>query len=166
MQVRRNGARKTVSYVNTPNYRQCPHSRPMRCSCNGRLSLHLSVRMSVPSIDSSSVVQLVCCNQSADGRYQSIAAASAWTQSGQRRVVIRGQGLFNLYDYCVVLCLPHITYACEAHHSQQEAQLSPRDRAMRRVSWNFANCHATVQKLLVGYDKSWTNRSYEVGGLR
>ena len=31
----------------------------------------------------------------------------------------------------------------------QEAQLSPRDRAMRCVSWNFANCHATVQKLLV-----------------
>jgi len=32
---------------------------------------------------------------------------------------------------------------------RQEAQLSPRDRAMRRVSWNLANCHATVQKLLV-----------------
>jgi len=31
----------------------------------------------------------------------------------------------------------------------QEAQLSPRDRAMRRVSWNLANCHATVQKVLV-----------------
>ena len=31
---------------------------------------------------------------------------------------------------------------------EQEAQLSPRDRAMRRVSWNLANCHATVQKLL------------------
>ena len=31
----------------------------------------------------------------------------------------------------------------------QEAQLSPRDRVMRRVSWNVANCHATVQKLLV-----------------
>jgi len=36
----------------------------------------------------------------------------------------------------------------------QEAQLSPRDRAMRRVSWNLANCHATVQNYL--YDKSWT----------
>jgi len=30
-----------------------------------------------------------------------------------------------------------------------EAQLSPRDRAMRRVSGNLANCHAIVQKLLV-----------------
>jgi len=30
-----------------------------------------------------------------------------------------------------------------------EAQLSPRDRAMRRVSSNLANYHATVQKLLV-----------------
>jgi len=32
---------------------------------------------------------------------------------------------------------------------KQEAQLSQRDRAMRRVNWNLANCHATVQKLLV-----------------
>ena len=31
----------------------------------------------------------------------------------------------------------------------QEAQLSPRDRAMRGVSKNLASCHATVQKLLV-----------------
>ena len=35
-------------------------------------------------------------------------------------------------------------------HYWQGAQLSPRDRAMRRVSWNLANCYATVQKLLVG----------------
>ena len=39
--------------------------------------------------------------------------------------------------------------ACVAYKKKQEAQLSPRDRAMRRVSWNLANCHATVQKLLV-----------------
>ena len=32
---------------------------------------------------------------------------------------------------------------------EQEAQLLQRDRTMRRVSWNLANCHATVQKLLV-----------------
>ena len=31
----------------------------------------------------------------------------------------------------------------------QKAQLSPRDRAMRRVSWNLASCHATVQKPFV-----------------
>ena len=35
------------------------------------------------------------------------------------------------------------------HSKIQEAPLSPRDRTMRRVSWNLANCHATVQKLLV-----------------
>ena len=29
---------------------------------------------------------------------------------------------------------------------KQEAQLSPRDRAMRRVNWNLANWNATVQK--------------------
>jgi len=31
----------------------------------------------------------------------------------------------------------------------QEDQLSPRDHVKHRVSWNLANCHATVQKLLV-----------------
>jgi len=31
----------------------------------------------------------------------------------------------------------------------QEAQLSPSDRAMRLVSSNHANYHATVQKLLI-----------------
>ena len=35
------------------------------------------------------------------------------------------------------------------YRNKQEAQLSPRDRAMRRVNWNLANCHATVQKLLI-----------------
>ena len=54
-------------------------------------------------------------------------------------------------------------------HTEQKAQLSPRDRAMRRVSRNLTNCHAiatlscgfnfqhgvSVQKLHVGaYDKS------------
>ena len=38
---------------------------------------------------------------------------------------------------------------CEINWNWQEAQLSPRDRAMRRVNWNLANCHATVQKLLI-----------------
>ena len=33
--------------------------------------------------------------------------------------------------------------------TKQEAQLSPRDSAMRRVSSNLANYHATVQKLLI-----------------
>ena len=32
---------------------------------------------------------------------------------------------------------------------RQEAQLSPSDRAMRLVSSNLANCHATLQKLLI-----------------
>jgi len=32
---------------------------------------------------------------------------------------------------------------------KQEAQLSPRDRAMHCVSWNLANYHAAMQKLLV-----------------
>jgi len=32
---------------------------------------------------------------------------------------------------------------------EQEALLSPSDRAMRLVSSNLASCHATVQKLLI-----------------
>ena len=35
------------------------------------------------------------------------------------------------------------------YKERQEAQLSPSDRAMRLVSSNIANCHATVQKLLI-----------------
>jgi len=37
--------------------------------------------------------------------------------------------------------------ACQ--QTVQETPLSPRDCAMRCVSWNLASCHATVQKLLV-----------------
>ena len=37
------------------------------------------------------------------------------------------------------------TFTC----GKQEAQLSPSDRAMRLVSSNLANYHATVQKLLI-----------------
>ena len=48
-------------------------------------------------------------------------------------------------------------------HFLKEAQLSPSDRAMRLVSSNLANFHATVQKLLIC--KSCPNRWYEVGGL-
>jgi len=42
-----------------------------------------------------------------------------------------------------------ITHMPSKMYHVQEAQLSPRDRTMRRVSWNLANCHATLQKLLV-----------------
>jgi len=62
--------------------------------------------------------------------------------------------LLKLFPLClkyaiILLCLAvYISW----HHQFsyiQEAQLSPRDRAMRRVNWNLANCHATVQKLLI-----------------
>jgi len=43
---------------------------------------------------------------------------------------------------CLSVCLSHAL-------SSQEPRLLPRDSAMRRVGWNLANCHATVQKLLV-----------------
>ena len=49
---------------------------------------------------------------------------------------------WNLLRKCMIVQLKHKSH-------QQEAQLSPRDRAMRRINWNLANCHATVQKLLI-----------------
>ena len=39
----------------------------------------------------------------------------------------------------------HTVTPVRRRHKGQEAQLSPRDRAMRRVNRNLANCHATVQ---------------------
>jgi len=36
-----------------------------------------------------------------------------------------------------------------ARYKEQEAPLSPSDRAMRLVSSNVANYHATVHKLLI-----------------
>jgi len=38
---------------------------------------------------------------------------------------------------------------CAVYIEKQESQLSPSDRAMRLVSSNLANYHATVQKLLI-----------------
>ena len=49
-------------------------------------------------------------------------------------------------------CLWHYLHPGKTTTGQyyaQEAQLSPRDHAMRRVNWYLANCHATVQKLLI-----------------
>ena len=46
-------------------------------------------------------------------------------------------------------CITNLRFNLLVKGFLQEAQLSPRDRAMRRVTWNLANCHATVQKLLV-----------------
>jgi len=56
--------------------------------------------------------------------------------------------------------------SCKLPNITRSSAISPRARAMRRVSWNLANCHTTVQKLGYLYDKSWRNRSYEVGGLQ
>ena len=41
-----------------------------------------------------------------------------------------------------------VFWACKTP-MQQEAQLSPSDRAMHLVSSNLADCHTTVQKLLI-----------------
>jgi len=46
------------------------------------------------------------------------------------------------------VCVLELWVITFAYH-WQEAQLSPRDRAMRRVNGNLANCHTTVQKLLM-----------------
>ena len=51
---------------------------------------------------------------------------------------------------CVIFVIAKLQIFSNAPRmSRQEAQLSPIDRAMRLVSSNFANYHATVQKLLI-----------------
>ena len=50
------------------------------------------------------------------------------------------------FNHCESVCL---SVCLSARTYQHEAQLSPRDRAMRRVRWNLANWHATMQILLV-----------------
>jgi len=51
------------------------------------------------------------------------------------------------HQNCLKLYFSTLQETCQI---QQEAQLLPSDRAMRLVSSNLANCHATVQKLLIG----------------
>jgi len=77
------------------------------------------------------------------------------------RGIIRDQRRPRQKKHRILVCSAKLTvalYTVRAFHPRsgsglnsdgQEAQLSLRDRAMRRVSWNLANCHATVQKLLV-----------------
>ena len=65
-----------------------------------------------------------------------------WTDDGGRGTN-RPDGMASRW---IVIAITHMP--SKMYHVQ-EAQLSPRDRAMRRVSWNRANCHATLQKQLV-----------------
>jgi len=54
------------------------------------------------------------------------------------------------YRYLFAEYLTQVFILCEYYSLiGQEAQLSPSDRAMRLVSSNLANYHATVQKLLI-----------------
>ena len=55
--------------------------------------------------------------------------------------------VFFVFHFSKRQCLLDRLQGGGAWAGRQEAQLSPRDRAMRRVSWNLANCHAAVQKL-------------------
>jgi len=51
---------------------------------------------------------------------------------------------------CVYLITSlHLMLTKVRRQCRQEAQLSPSDRAMRLVSSNLANYHATLQKLLI-----------------
>jgi len=55
-----------------------------------------------------------------------------------------GTALAQRSKLCVIAAGQTAVGSC-----RQEAQLSPSDRAMRLVSINLANYHATVQKLLI-----------------
>jgi len=90
-----------------------------------------------------------------------------WVRVMRNVLKLRGRMLFGkssmrigmkVSNRCSIIALVSLYPSC---YPWRICYLSPRDRAMRLVSWNLANCQATVQ-----YDKSWTNRSYEVGGLR
>ena len=60
-------------------------------------------------------------------------------------LILRGDQCTCLYDNFPL----HEDDNTICYLKEQEAQLSPSDRAMRLVSRNLANCHATVQKLLI-----------------
>ena len=55
----------------------------------------------------------------------------------------------KLLNYTHALIKQYTLFEARLQLSRQEAQLSPSDRAMRLVSSNLANYHATVQKLLI-----------------
>ena len=59
----------------------------------------------------------------------------------------QGSGLGQIHSNRLHHVSENLTPAL-LNKKQQEAQLSPRDRAMRLVSSNLANYHATVQKVL------------------
>ena len=61
-----------------------------------------------------------------------------------------GNDIFQVLLTGAFSALTLLVWRQEGHPAcKQEAQLSPRDCAMRRVNWNLASCHATVQKLLI-----------------
>jgi len=64
-----------------------------------------------------------------------------------RRIIMRTQ--FNFVYTSKNQALKAKAHKTADLQKRQEAQRSPRDRAMRRVNWNLANCHATVQQLLI-----------------
>jgi len=82
-----------------------------------------------------------------------------WFRDPQKGTSLRGTASFDVF--CVKNRSARLGYSL----SQQEAQLSPSDRALRLVSSrpNLANYHATVQKLLIR--QVLTKQMYEVGGL-
>jgi len=58
----------------------------------------------------------------------------------------------EMLDVCIIMSYLLDDETFLSIYTQQEAQLSPSNRAMRLVSYNLANFHATVQNYL--YDKS------------
>ena len=60
-----------------------------------------------------------------------------------------GQVANKKFCYRKRRCVRQNVVKCWDNSIGQEAQLSPSDRAMRLVSSNIANYHATVQKLLI-----------------
>jgi len=92
-----------------------------------------------------------CAGEHADAVIDELVGWIAGAAVGRHRVdtqlvtrVERQLTLVHVSTQTIII----ITLSC-ACSELQDAQLSPRDRAMRLVSSNLANYHATVQKLLI-----------------
>ena len=87
-------------------------------------------------------------------------ARSQWQPDDKTLAAIHSTPSAGLYDNTETKqpVTKYVTIDYYGYH-KKEAQLSPRDRVMREVSWNLANCHATLQKLLVQLEGKYSLES-------
>ena len=67
----------------------------------------------------------------------------------EKNNIINNKAIVDVRRHCFMASMFFLYASLVVTVARQEAQLSPSDRAMRLVSSNLANYHATVQKLLI-----------------